>query len=269
MFCGWVFGGGDFMKMLDTLKYYNRHPGANCFTLDNQQEWLCPTCGKSVLQIKEGTFNEQATAETFINADYISEDQVKYIYSCLLICSNHKCKEVVANTGIGGIELNYDAATIEEARYDYFVPKYFEPNLKLFSIPPDCPESVSLYLNESFKLFFISPYAALNNVRIAIEKLLTELGVPGFGTPPEKYIPLHKRIEKLPEEYCEIKSILEAVKWLGNEGSHGGDDASVDTVINAYEFMEHILQEIYQPKTVDNLKEKATEINKKYDRKKA
>lgn len=258
---------GDFVKMLDTLKYYNRH---SCFTLDNQHEWLCPTCGKSVLQIKEGTFNKQPTAWSLKSFEHGhgNEHDVEYIYSCLLVCSNHKCEEVVANTGIGGMELDYDAATIEEARYDYFVPKYFEPNLKLFSIPPDCPESVSLYLNESFKLFFTSPSAALNNVRIVIEKLLTELGVPEFETKSEKYIPLHKRIETLPEKYCEIKSILKAVKWLGNEGSHGSDDTSVNTVINAYEFMEHILQEIYNPKNIDTLKEKSSVINKRYERKK-
>lgn len=52
-----------------------------------------------------------------------------------------------------------------------------------------------------------------------------------------------------------------AIKWLGNAGSHSQKTVSRDDVIDAYELLEHILQEIYMQKT-EKLKTKAQKINK-------
>ena len=59
----------------------------------------------------------------------------------------------------------------------------------------------------------------------------------------------------------ELENILYALKWLGNAGSHANSEISVDDVFDAYEFMNHILNEIYEPK--QKLEKLAKEIRKK------
>ena len=101
---------------------------------------------------------------------------IEYVYSCLLVCTNDQCGEVVASTGVGSVKsyVYEDEAGKSSEEYDeLFRPQYFEPYLALLTIPEECPEAVSGPLRESFRLFFSSPSAAANSVRIAIEGLLT------------------------------------------------------------------------------------------------
>jgi hypothetical protein len=123
---------------------------------------------------------------------------------------------------------------------------------------------VSTPLNESFKLFFSSPSAASNNVRIAIEELLTELKVKRFNVSKGRrlFINLHQRIESLPAKYAQFKDMILAIKWLGNAGSHGHSEVTIDDAMDAYELTEHILKEIYEPKA-KKLKALAKKVNKK------
>lgn len=70
-------------------------------------------------------------------------------------------------------------------------------------------------MEESFKLFFASPPAALNNVRASFEELLTSLKVKRFEKKGQRlrFISLHRRIELLPTKYAEQAKLLLAIKW--------------------------------------------------------
>ena len=72
---------------------------------------------------------------------------------------------------------------------------------------------------------------------------------------------LHSRIkEHLPDKYQTIKEHLEAVKWLGNAGSHSDNELSLNDTMDAYELVEYILLQVYAPPT-DNLNTLAQDIN--------
>jgi len=195
---------------------------------------------------------------------------IEYVYSCLFVCTNDQCKEVVSCSGIGSVDAIMYEDENGELNQDYddsFRPRFFEPHLVLIDIPEKCPKSVAAPLKESFRLFFAVPSAASNNVRIAIEKLLTELKVKRFNRVQGKlrFISLHQRVDLLPPKYANLKDLILAIKWLGNAGSHGnnGKDAiSMDDVMDSYELMEHILGEIYAPKT-KKLVSLAKKVNKK------
>jgi hypothetical protein len=187
------------------------------------------------------------------------------------VCTNDQCKEVVSNTGIGSVDWDvYEDVNGEPTQQydDFFRPKFFEPPLMLLDIPPECPASVSFPLRESFQVFFSLPSAASNNVRIAIEELLTELKVKRFSTVngQRRFISLHHRINLLPEKYAQFKELLLAIKWLGNAGSHGEGEGkgaiTMDDVMDVYELTQHILDEIYTPKT-KKLFAMAKRVNKK------
>jgi hypothetical protein len=239
------------------------------FTLNSAPDWVCPTCGVAPLRIRKDSFvkEERRHSRNHSHEDW-EPDWIEYVYSCMLVCSNDKCKEVVASSGTGSVDWGVfeDEDGIPEQVYDdYFRPKYFQPHLKLIQFPKGCPESVTKPLEDSFALFFAAPPAASNSVRIAIEALLTELKVRRFNLVGGKrrIISLHQRISLIPPKYAHLKDLILAIKWLGNAGSHDtATEVSLDDVMDSYELTEHILQEIYAPK-VSKLKALAKKVNKK------
>jgi hypothetical protein len=239
------------------------------FKLENSPDWICPTCGKGILRIKRDSFfqDEVSNSRDAHSHEAWEPEWIQYVYTCLLICSNERCKEVVANTGTGSVdwEIAEDENGEQEQVYvDFFLPKHFEPHLQLFKVPNKCPDTVAKPLDESFKLFFSSPSAAANNVRIAIEELLSELKIKRFtiSNGKRRFINLHQRIELLPPKYAQFKEMILAIKWLGNAGSHGHGEVTKDDVMDAYELTAHILEEIYESK-VTKLKTLAKKVNQK------
>jgi hypothetical protein len=176
------------------------------------------------------------------------------VYSCILQCGNKACEEVVANSGVGSVDYfyYYDDANEEtmEEYYDQFTPRFFEPPLVMIQIPKNCPKGVTEALQESFRLYFSSPGSAVISIRIAIEELLTGLGIIRFEKSKGKAhrLSLHSRITSLPNRYENERDILLAAKWLGNAGSHSGKEITADDVLDAFEFMEYVLGELYEPK---------------------
>lgn len=238
------------------------------FTIERAPEWNCPKCEKGILKLKKETFaQEEPNHSRNHQHDAWEPEWIEYVYSCLFYCSNTSCREVVASTGTGGVDwdVDYDEhGNQEQVWSDYFRPKFFEPPLKIITIPTDCPESVKTPLIESFRLLFSSPSASANNIRIALEHLLNELKITRYKLVAGKrrIVSLHERISKIPAKYDELKDLMLAVKWLGNAGSHDNDSMTLDDVFDAYEMTEHVLHEIYETKK-KKLKALAKMVNKK------
>ena len=219
------------------------------FALDRPPDWACPSCENGILRIKKESFVQE---EPISSRNHLRElwdpDSVRYVYSCLLYCTS--CSEVVACSGTGSVHFGSYLDDDDEPELGYFTrytPTLFEPALKIINITESCPESVSGPLNESFKLFFAAPSAAANSIRVGLEWLLTELKIERVemkrGEP--RIISLHRRISLIPPPHQELKELLLAIKWLGNAGSHAQVEISVDDVLDAYEMMEHVLEQIY------------------------
>lgn len=239
------------------------------FTRSNTPDWLCPLCKKGLLRFVDGKFHaeERKNSKDAHSHEAWDPDWIEYVYSGLLRCGNASCGEFVTNSGTGGVDIDIvigDDGEPEQTWGDFFRPKYFEPPLRLIDLPDECPASVSDPLQESFRLFFSSPAAASNNVRIALEALLTELGVKRFNTKNGKriFLSLHSRISLLPAKHSELGELLLAIKWLGNAGSHADSAVTIDDVMDAYELIDHVLQELYAQKA-KKAKALAKKINKK------
>lgn len=230
----------------------------------------CPTCGKKRLKIKNDTFHHKETkdSENAHSDEEWDPELIEYVYSCLLECSNSACKDVVSSSGVGSLEqeiaYNEDETYSEVYVYENFMPKYFEPHLKIFSQPKNTPTEVIKEIEKSFSLFFSDPPSAANHLRIALENLLTHLKIKRFVTKngSRKHLPLHQRIKLLPTKFEHVKELFLAIKWLGNAGSHSDKIISVDDVLDAYELMDELLVEIFSSKR-KNLKKLAKRINKK------
>jgi len=239
------------------------------FKKEKTPEWICPTCKKGVLHLKEGTFSsdELAHSKSAHNHDAWEPEWIEYVYSCLLECSNNSCKETVANSGVGSVDWDivYDHLGNQEQEWNsYFRPKYFQPHLKLFNYPEAVPSDVTDEIDQSFALFFCNPSSASNHIRIAVEYLLTDLKVKRFERSGRlRPLNLHRRIELIPEKHSNLKELLFAIKWLGNAGSHANKETSNDDVMDAYEILDVVLNEIYESKH-----KKATQLAKQINKKK-
>jgi len=112
-------------------------------------------------------------------------------------------------------------------------------------------------------LFFADYGASANHIRIALERILDHLKVKKFELKRGKrvFISLHKRILLLPSKYNDVSDLLFAIKWLGNTGSHS-HKITIDDVMDAYEILEVVLNEIIENKT-KKIKKMAKKINKR------
>ena len=239
------------------------------FRKNKTPEWICPTCKKGVLHIKEGTFHsaERSLSKKAHSHEAWEPEWIEYAYSCLFECSNNSCQEIVANTGIGSVD--WEGSYDEHGEpcqdwYDFYRPKHFEPHLNLFDYPDNTPEEVAEEIDQSFTLFFSNPASASNHLRVALENLLTHLKIKQQETKNGKrfFLNLHKRIELVPAKYEGIKDLLLAVKWLGNAGSHAKKTITSDDVMDAYEIMDVVLKEVFD-KGHSHARALAKKINKK------
>ena|SRR3990167_1357936 len=237
------------------------------FSKQEVPAWTCPICRKGTLKLLEDSLTSR---ETSLSASQHAHDAwwpdfIQYVYSCMFQCST--CKDWIASSGVGGVSLEIEIdhhGEPDQVWSDYFRPRFFEPPLAVIDLPLECPETVSAPIVESFRLFFCSPASAANHVRIALEELLTELGVRRFIVKRSKrqLLSLHSRIGMLDAKYSHLRDLFLAIKWLGNAGSHAQVEVTNDDVLDAYELVNHVLEELYAHKT-KKVKAIAKRVNKK------
>jgi hypothetical protein len=239
------------------------------FTEQQVPKWPCPTCANGYLALMPKTLVRKETPESLREHSHAAwePDWIRYVFSCVFECTNADCKEVVACCGDGAVdffEYEDEEHGWVQSSDERFTPKYFNPPLVLMDIPKTCPPGAEVHLRDSFALFFADPGAALNCMRTAVESLLTNLGIRRFVIVKGKRRPvnLHQRIQLLPAKYQDVKEMLLAVKWLGNAGSHDGEEANAGDVRITYDLLEHALSEIYEAKG-KKLKAVAKKVNKK------
>ena len=225
--------------------------------------WTCPTCKAGTLRLRQKSLIYCETIESlrWHDQEGWGPEHLEFTFSAWLDCSNDKCKEKLAVTGTGGIEQEYTGD--DEGSTDWvshFYPRWIEPPLRIIETPARCPAVVSNALRDAFALYWSQPEACAGRIRVALEALLTHLGVPesevqGSG----KSIPLklHRRIELFTKQNEMIGTQLMALKWLGNTGSHGSEVTRGD-IIDGLELLEHSLVEV-----LDKRSEKMTILAKK------
>ncbi|MBL9131491.1 MAG: DUF4145 domain-containing protein, partial [Verrucomicrobiaceae bacterium] len=170
-----------------------------------------------------------------------------YYYSAVLACDNPACGERVHMAGEGGIEQVEEEVHPEHGPHgplvEVFRPAVFVPPLPLFRVPPGTDEKVRAELGACFKVFFLDFHAAANHLRQALELLLDTFRIARYRNVKGKrhFISPHARIERLPPRHARLKTLLLAVKWIGNMGSHGGRHLNKQDVLDACEMMERCL----------------------------
>ncbi len=218
--------------------------------------YLCPRCGA---HMRSGVPEEEDRADSKQNRhiDGYGHEDERSVFHIKLECTHPKCGEPVFVIGEGTVEYEDTGDDKGSGGYEYvtwYEPKFFMPHLRMFKIPEKTPFSVAESVNASFNLFFVSSGSALNEIRNAVEFLMDELGVPRKGpneaTPPEEVRwDLDTRVGKLSGEHRKYKQHLQAIKNLGNWGSHAVKTNRRD-VLDAYEVLHYVLDGIYNQRDV-------------------
>lgn len=217
------------------------------FTEYRCPSWVCPVCHSESLAILPESFRWEAlpaSVERWKKTDAELEE-IELVFSCLLKCDLGRCGTFVAASGSGYVtDTPWEAQEEGEPQHmELFRANSFTPTLSAFRIPSRCPEQVVAPLRLSFSLFLSAPGAAANAIRIALEELMTVLGVPLTGT-------LHQRIGALPSQYSEHQAALTAMRLLGNAGSHTLDRVTAIDIEQTYTIIEFVLRKIYEEATV-------------------
>lgn len=223
----------------DTLKRFQ-------FSKTNSININCSTCHKGVLSVVPDKFIKEKTAyvkasekEDYFNG-YDYEAKVCYLF----MCNNRKCQEPYLAVGIEfeDIQFEYDhrSGDSEEVEITTFRPLFFTPTVHIFNLHNSIPKSIANELVKSFSLFFSDLSSAANKIRISVELLMNE-----FNVPPSHY--LDARIKEFEKTHVDIAGKLLATKIIGNSGSHVAE-ISKDDVIDAYEIMDYVLEELYTRK---------------------
>lgn len=166
-----------------------------------------------------------------------------------LKCSNSSCgcRAVCVGTGDVSQEYLHDGSGGWDW-FDSFQVNHFEPSLKIFIPPKDTPVLVEKALDISFSTFFSSPSLSLSALRSALEVLLDEMEIASIDA-KGNFLTLVKRINLLPEGSREIIEPANAIRWLGNDGTHaGGFRVRKSDVLDGYRIFEHILIALYPEK---------------------
>ena len=230
-------------------------------------EWICPTCNKGVLKGKKDSFvrEELKQSKDSHGHEAWEPEWIEYTYACQFACTNPSCEEVVSNVGTGTVDVEVDEGDNgwEQSYFDAYKPTYFVPHLNIFSIPMGTTGDISKSINNSFELFFANPSSSAGHLRIALEQLLDCLKVKKYETRKGSrfLISTHQRIKILPSKYADLKDLLFAIKWLGNDASHP-KGVSMDDVMDAYDIFENVLNEVFNTKSRE-VKKLAKKINKK------
>ena len=122
-------------------------------------------------------------------------------------------------------------------------PLMFTPSLHLLRIPEECPENVSKEFHEAFKLYWCDRAGGMNHIRKAVELIMDHLKIPRtIKTERNTFhrLDLHGRINQFRPQNPVLADRLEAVKWLGNVGSHSSE-VSHDAFFNACDLLEDFI----------------------------
>jgi hypothetical protein len=209
--------------------------------------WPCPTCGRGTLCLDTATLRISETRASRVarNRDDWFWDDITERFAGILICDEKSCQEPVSVAGTTYHEPIDDGEGGQDLARR-LRPLYFAPPLRIISLPSTCPKETVEEIEAAFLLFWTDLPSAANRVRTALERLLTQRGIPQYERTRggRRRLTLHRRIELFRKKKADLGDAMLAVKWIGNEGSHPGR-LTRDDLLDAFQLIEHLLDEMF------------------------
>jgi hypothetical protein len=224
----------------------------------------CPIC-RGVLHLVKESLQFESSANATRNESHPDWEHAFWTGCCSAIfkCSTERCSETVPMCGLATVT-EYDQGEYEP---ECERPLYFHPPLPLFPISENCPTAVAMEINAGFALFWTDHAGLMSHFRKAVEVIMDKLKVrkttvvtDKLGKRHYKNVALHLRIDMYRKKHPELGEQLEALKWLGNVGSHS-DKIDQEDVFDACDILENFIQEHFE-KRGNLIRKMAKSINK-------
>ncbi len=221
----------------------NRQPWLYWYAKESFPAWPCPVCTTGSLRLQ--ALEELETVESKRKGRYANPTDYSGRFHGWLKCDRAGCGEPAVVAGNAAIEPDWDDKG-EQSWQTIYRPVVISPAPPMFVPPKRCPEEVQGELVRAFGLYWGDPTAAGNALRSCVEQILTRRNVPRYATSPRgkrQRLTLHSRIEKLQKADDEAGKALMAVKWIGNEGSHGA--LKDEDVLDALDVIEDVIDRFW------------------------
>jgi hypothetical protein len=217
-------------------------PLASWFPHGNWPRLPCGSCNVGELLV--GSPNEIDVAARHRDHPGWEPEWIRGFFTVSTECSNRACQAVGVVVGDMKVDTDVDDQGHWQGQYDTFYRiRYVEPPLAIVTIPNGCPEDVSKAIADASRLLWIDSGSAANRLRTVVELLLTALGVRKTNS-SRKRMTTHTRIEALRATRPDVADVLEAVKWIGNVGSHP-ESLTTKDVLEGAALLEHALKLVY------------------------
>ena len=229
--------------------------------------WPCPACEFGTLALMEGslTIVETGRSEESKRHDAWEPTWKDERFIAMLVCNNVNCKESVAACGRTRHVDDHDYERQELNWARLFQPTFLAEAPPVFPIPEHCPHEIKRELMQAFSVMWSDVGLSANRLRSAIEALLDQQKIQKTtvqSSGRRVRLTLHRRIGVFRNKNADAARSLEAVKWLGNVGSHASLDAlTIDDLLDGFELFEHAIDRVYIRRE-EQLRKLAKVINK-------
>ncbi|WP_164838080.1 DUF4145 domain-containing protein [Sinorhizobium meliloti] len=165
-----------------------------------------------------------------------------------LRCDRQQCGEIVVVAGSFTTEFHHDFDHEAEQPITHEVTTYrphlMSPAPEIIQYPKKLNKDSKEHLLRSFVLFWVDYASCANRLRIVVEYLLDQFGIERENAKGD-FLNLASRIEKLTKTKPDQADYLNALRWLGNAGSHDGN-VDFNDLLWCLDMLEHAMIELFE-----------------------
>lgn len=223
------------------------------FKLEKMPAYPCPECGhgklalrKSSYQTREGEHSKRWKYENQTEDEFEGERFIGF-----LVCNEEECGEIVAISGCVVTEQiegpNGSARLVSAVE-----PMSMYPAPHIIHVSPRLNREMRRSLIKSFGLYWADKSSCANAIRITVERLLDSFKIAKTTVNQKgKRVPLAlaSRIDKFEAKITGHKAALNALRSIGNVGSHDSETTE-EEVLTAYMVLEKVLSELIDKESV-------------------
>ncbi|MEH6650606.1 MAG: DUF4145 domain-containing protein [Motiliproteus sp.] len=156
---------------------------------------------------------------------------IRTLGQCISFLECQQCQGVVSAVGLAKLHHRTAADKVQKPTQVKF--EYFTPTIPMMGVSDNVPDNIKSELFDSFKHFHFDPPSAASKLRRAIEKFCDDQGAQGNN--------LHRQIIDLKQTNPEEAQYLEALKLVGNEGTHS-DGVDEQDLLQAFKMFQYVLE---------------------------
>lgn len=214
---------------------------------------LCPVCREGTVGPKQLLSQLDAESKHSIELAKRFEgpwDELSGTFAGVLACDYSRCAQELAVAGDYAHTWDFDDfdGYGSPPLVDMYRMRFIQPALIMLRVPPRTPKGVGAEIAGASQLLFLNPSAAGNRLRRAVEELMDAHRIRKTAIDKKTGKPfrasLHARIKEFGLAHPSEAEVLLAVKWIGNDATHGRELEIADVMLCA-EVLEAALISLY------------------------